>query len=226
MNKRLLAVLAAMSVAFTLSACGQSTDTKASGGKDDCKPCNCEDQQKKEGDEGDKEEEKKPLPPGFIGIEEKPVGDSGEQKAGMLQVNAVFFQAIDLEQGSMAMPPASESDMHFEVDVKTNDEAKKIGYDGDLFMPYLKINAKIINKDTGAVGYEGTLMPMIANDGPHYGNNIKLPDGKYKVELTIPSPANDWMLHTGKDSSAVEGRFWKDPLKVTFDNWEWSHDLV
>lgn len=222
MNKRLLAVLAAMSVAFTLSACGQSADSKAAGAKDDCKPCNCEDQQQKD----DAEEPKEKLPEGWTQIEEHPVGDSGPQDVDMLHVDAVFFQPIDLEQGSVKMPPASESDMHFEVDVHTNAKAKLIGYDKDLYMPYLKIQAKIINKDTGETGYEGTLMPMIASDGPHYGNNIKLADGKYKVELTIPSPADDWMLHTGKDSSAVKGRFWKDPLKVTFDNWDWHHDLV
>lgn len=221
MNKRLLAVLAAMSVAFTLSACGQPAekngDTKAS------EPAASQtDEGKAEEKEGEAEPEK-PLPAGWSQIDEKDIGDSGPQTADMLEVNAVYFQAIDLEQGSMAMPRASESDMHFEIDIKTNEKAKRIGYDADLFMPYLKIEAKVIDKnDPSKIGWEGTLMPMIASDGPHYGNNIKLAPGKYKVELTIPSPANDWMLHTGKDSSAVEGRFWKDPLKVTFDNWDWD----
>ena len=35
----------------------------------------------------------------------------------------------------------------------------------------------------------GMLMPMVANDGPHYGDNVKLQGpGKYKMTLTIAPP--------------------------------------
>ena len=34
----------------------------------------------------------------------------------------------------------------------------------------------------------GDFMPMVANDGPHYGDNIKLAGpGKYKVKYTDPA---------------------------------------
>ncbi|WP_028708892.1 iron transporter [Propionicicella superfundia] len=162
-----------------------------------------------------------------VGIQEKEVGDSGPQEAGdYLIVSAVYFQAVDLEHGSMNMPPASDSDMHFEIDIKTTEKAKDIGYEADQFMPYLKISPKLTEKTTGKVVDLGTLMPMIASDGPHYGNNISLDPGKYTVELTIQSPADDFMLHTGKDTSGVKGRFWTDPLKVTFDNFEWDGQLL
>lgn len=162
-----------------------------------------------------------------VGIQEKEVGDSGPQEAGdYIIVSAVYFQAVDMEHGSMNMPPASESDMHFEIDIKTTAKAKDIGFEADQFMPYLKISPKLTEKSTGKVVDLGTLMPMIASDGPHYGNNIKLDPGKYKVELTIQSPADDFMLHTGKDSSGVKGRFWTEPLKVTFDNFEWDGQLL
>lgn len=162
-----------------------------------------------------------------VGINELDVGDSGPQKAGeYLIVSAVYFQAVDLEHGSMAMPAASESDMHFEIDIKTTEKAKEIGYEADQFLPYLKISPKLTEKTTGKVVDLGTLMPMIASDGPHYGNNISLEPGTYTVELTIQSPADDFMLHTGKDSSGVKGRFWTEPLKVTFDNFEWDGQLL
>ncbi|MGC3955959.1 MAG: iron transporter [Propionicimonas sp.] len=165
--------------------------------------------------------------PNLVGINELPVGDSGPQQAGdYLEVNAVYFQAIDMEQGTMAMPPASESDMHFEIDIKTNEKAKDIGFEAEQFLPYLKITPKLTEKNTGKVVELGTLMPMIASDGPHYGNNIKLEPGLYTVELTIQSPADDFMLHTGKDTSGVKGRFWNEPLKVTFDNFEWDGQLL
>ncbi len=162
-----------------------------------------------------------------VGINELDVGDSGPQKAGeYLIVSAVYFQAVDLEHGSMAMPAASESDMHFEIDIKTTEKAKEIGYEADQFLPYLKISPKLTEKTTGKVVDLGTLMPMIASDGPHYGNNISLEPGTYTVELTIQSPADDFMLHTGKDSSGVKGRFWTEPLKVTFENFEWDGQLL
>ncbi|MDF1487869.1 iron transporter [Tessaracoccus caeni] len=168
-----------------------------------------------------------PADPNLVGINELAVGDSGPQQAGdYLEVNAVYFQAIDMEHGTMAMPPASESDMHFEVDIKTTEKAKEIGFEAEQFMPYLKITPKLTEKTTGEVVELGTLMPMIASDGAHYGNNIKLAPGLYTVELTIQSPADDFMLHTGKDTSGVQGRFWTEPLKVTFDNFEWAGQLL
>ena len=34
------------------------------------------------------------------------------------------------------------------------------------------------------------------------------------------------MLHTGKDSSGVKGRFWQEPLKFEFKNWQWDGQLL
>ncbi|MCW5952145.1 MAG: iron transporter, partial [Propionibacteriaceae bacterium] len=60
------------------------------------------------------ETEEQPSDPNVVGINELEVGDSGPQLAGdYLEVAAVYFQAVDMEHGTMAMPPASESDMHF-----------------------------------------------------------------------------------------------------------------
>lgn len=171
--------------------------------------------------------EEQPSDPNVVGINELEVGDSGPQLAGdYLEVAAVYFQAVDMEHGTMAMPAASDSDMHFEIDIKTTEKAKEIGFAADQFLPYLKITPTLTEKNTGKVVDLGTLMPMIASDGPHYGNNIKLEPGLYTVELSIQSPADDFMLHTGKDTSGVQGRFWTEPLKVTFDNFEWDGQLL
>jgi uncharacterized protein involved in high-affinity Fe2+ transport len=90
--------------------------------------------------------------PDVVGINELEVGDSGPQIAGdYLEVSAVYFQAVDMEHGSMKMPPASESDMHFEIDIKTTEKAKDIGFAADQFMPYLKITPKLTEKNTGKV---------------------------------------------------------------------------
>lgn len=65
----------------------------------------------------------------------------------------------------MKMPPASESDMHFEIDASTNKKAEEFGYPADTFMPYLD-DMKVTVKDqkTGEETDLGTMMPMIASD--------------------------------------------------------------
>lgn len=213
-NKKLLAALAGLTMAFSLSACSSDdatdtgTDTTATTGS-------------AETDAPATNESKD-----TAGINELPVGDSGPQTNGPLTIDLVYFQAVDMEQGSMSMPPASESDMHFEVDVATTADAEDWGYEADVFLPYLTITAVATNTDTGEAIDLGTMMPMIASDGPHYGNNIKLDPGNYDVEITVGSPADDFMLHTGKDSSGVKGRFWSEPLKFEFKNWQWDGQLI
>lgn len=216
MRKYLLALLGAISLALGLVAC--------SGPADESTPAATADQTQSEPDETEAEEDS--FDPDVVGIDERPVGDSGPQTADILEVDAVYFQAIDMEHGSTALPPASQSDMHFEIDIQTNENARDVGFEAEEFMPYLQIDVQMIEKNTGEVVDIGTLMPMIASDGAHYGNNISLEPGLYTVELTIHSPADDFMLHTGKDSSAVKGRFWTEPLQVTFDNFEWDGQLL
>ncbi|MGO1944845.1 MAG: iron transporter [Ancrocorticia sp.] len=212
-NKKFLALLAGTVMAFSLSACS-SDDGDASESTDEATVAASEDDAASEED------------PDTTGINELPVGDSGPQTDGPLTVDLVYFQAIDLEQGSLSMPPASESDMHFEVDVATTEEATEWGYEADEFLPYLNIKAVVTNTDTGEETDLGTMMPMIASDGAHYGNNISLEPGNYNVELTVTSPADDFMLHTGKDSSGVKGRFWSEPLTFEFENWQWDGQLI
>ncbi|MGO1592568.1 iron transporter [Ancrocorticia sp.] len=212
-NKKLLALLAGTAMAFSLSSCS-SDDGDASESTDEATVAASEDDAASEED------------PDTTGINELPVGDSGPQTDGPLTVDLVYFQAIDLEQGSLSMPPASESDMHFEVDVATTEEATEWGYEADEFLPYLNIKAVVTNTDTGEETDLGTMMPMIASDGAHYGNNISLEPGNYNVELTVTSPADDFMLHTGKDSSGVKGRFWSEPLTFEFENWQWDGQLI
>lgn len=204
MKNKLIALLAASAVALTFTACGSkdSTDKGADSNADTSV---------KADDNKD-----------TAGIEEKPAGEPNVLTQGPLKIDVVYFQAIDMEKGTSMMPPAAESDMHFEVDVETTDEAKDFGYKPGDFLPYLNINATMTNTDTGEKIEQGAMMPMIAADGPHYGNNIKLPAGNYDVTLTVASPGDKFMLHTGKDSSAVPGHFWTEPLVFEFHGWQWD----
>ncbi|GAA2181303.1 iron transporter [Brooklawnia cerclae] len=210
MKNKPLALIAALALALSLGACSSDSDSSGDAtGTTDATASSTTEETKD-----------------TAGINELPVGDSGPQTNDALTIDVVYFQAIDLEMGSMAMPPASQSDMHFEVDVATNEKATEWGYEADQFMPYLTVNAVATNTDTGEEVDLGTMMPMIASDGPHYGNNISLDPGNYDVVITVASPADDFMLHTGKDSSGVTGRFWTEPLKFEFDNWQWDGQLI
>ena len=75
-------------------------------------------------------------------------------------------------------------------------------------IPYLDVTYSLRKKgsDWSALGQ---FMPMIASDGPHYGENIKL-DGPGVYELSYhiaPPKANGFMRHIDKETGTEE--WWK-----------------
>ena len=150
---------------------------------------------------------------GFI---EYPLGD--EQTVGPLQVAGVYFQPVDMEPSGIGGLPASQSDMHMEADIKAA-EGNNLGYGAGDFVPYLTVKYRVEKK--GGKTIEGSFMPMSASDGPHYGNNVKLDGpGDYKITFIIENPEKQsYLLHVDKETG-VKGRFWKEPLKVSW-NFKW-----
>ena len=148
------------------------------------------------------------------GFEEFPLGD--EQKAGPLQVAGVYFQPVDMEPAGLGGLPASKADMHLEADISAL-EGNDLGYGVGDFVPYLTVKYRIEKKGSSKV-IEGNFMPMSASDGPHYGNNVKLDGpGDYKITFIIDNPEKQgYLLHVDK-KTGVTGRFWKEPLKVSWD---------
>jgi uncharacterized protein involved in high-affinity Fe2+ transport len=155
-----------------------------------------------------------PAPGGAAaGFEEFPLGD--EQFIGPLKVAGVYFQPVDMEPSGMGGLPASQSDMHLEADISAVED-NKLGYGAGDFVPYLTVKYLIEKK--GGKTIEGSFMPMSASDGPHYGNNIKLDGpGDYKITFIIDNPEKQsYLLHVDK-KTGVDGRFWKEPLKASWD---------
>ena len=147
------------------------------------------------------------------GFEEFPLGD--EQQVGPLNVAGVYFQPVDMEPAGLGGLAASQSDMHLEADISAlpNNE---LGYGAGDFVPYLTVKYKA-QKEGGKL-IEGNFMPMSASDGPHYGNNVKLDGpGRYKITFIIENPEKQsYLLHVDKETG-VTGRFWKQPLEVSWD---------
>ena len=62
-------------------------------------------------------------------------------------------------------------------------------------------------------------MPMVANDGPHYGDNVKLTGpGVYKLVLTIASPGDNEHAHFGRHTDKETGVApWYKPFNAEYE---------
>lgn len=215
-NKKLAALLGLLlagSMTVSMAACGSTnsaSDTKADSSSQSSDSSSSD----SSSDSG-------------AGFEEVPVGPSGtaeeqDQDAGPLTVGAVYFQPIDMEPSSMGLK-AADASFHLEADIHANQKGTELGYGKGDFVPDLTVNYDIIDKTSNESVGSGTFMQMNASDGPHYGANVKLDKaGSYKLVLKIESPEKKgWMLHVDPETG-VKGRFWTEPIEVTFPDWNYT----
>ena len=206
----LLGILLAGSMAFSLSACGNS-DNAASSGKSSASTS-----ETKGADDSSSSDS-------GAGFEEIQVDENhSDQEVGPLTVNAGYFQPIDMEPSGMGLK-AADASFHLEADIHANEKGTELGYGKGDFVPDLTVNYEIINNANNETVGSGTFMQMNASDGPHYGANVKLDEaGSYKLVLKIESPEKKgWMLHVDPETG-VKGRFWTEPLEVTFPEWNYT----
>jgi uncharacterized protein involved in high-affinity Fe2+ transport len=125
---------------------------------------------------------------------EYPVG-AAQEKNGM-EISAVYLQPIEMDPPGV-MRPAAESDVHLESDVKAAKDNKNGFAEGD-WIPYLAVAYELTKLDDKQT-LKGEFMPMVANDGPHYGDNVKMMGpSKYKLTLTIAPPDANEHAHFGR----------------------------
>ncbi|WP_407049779.1 iron transporter [Methyloraptor flagellatus] len=123
---------------------------------------------------------------------EYPIGKPQHQ--GGMEIAAVYLQPIEMEPAGM-MRDAKESDVHLEADIKAGKDNKNGFAQGD-WVPALGV-AYELTKEGDAAPIKGEFMAMVANDGPHYGDNVKLKGpGKYKLKLTISPPGEGAAAHS------------------------------
>lgn len=135
------------------------------------------------------------------GAVEYPIG-SPQQRYGM-EIAAVYLQPVDMEPDGM-MKKAVDSDIHIEADVRAL-AGNPNGFEEGTWIPYLTVRYAI-EKVGSNWKSAGDFMPMVANDGPHYGDNIKLDGpGKYKVRYTILPPSADPHTHFGRHTDRLTG---------------------
>jgi len=106
-----------------------------------------------------------------------------------------------------------DADIHLEVDIHAT-ENNPNGFAGGEWMPYLAIHYTLINLDNKKK-IEGMMMPMVASDGPHYGDNVKMAGvGRYKLVLKIDSPLKQGFgRHTDKETGVGP---WFKPFEVEY----------
>ena len=133
-----------------------------------------------------------------------------------LEVAAVYLQPVTMEPVGM-MRDAKASDIHLEADIKATDKNEN-GFADGTWIPYLAI-AYELTKQGGNERINGTMMPMVASDGPHYGDNVKLAGpGRYKLKLSIAPPGSDPHSHFGRHVDKETGvGAWFKPFTVEYD---------
>lgn len=140
---------------------------------------------------------------------EFPIGQAFERNG--MEIGAVYLQPVVMEPQQAGMD--GPTDVHLEADIHAQkDNANGFG-PGD-WVPYLGITYRLHKVGSDWESF-GTFMPMVANDGPHYGANVKL-DGPGKYRLTyriLPPPYQGFYRHTDKETGVAA---WWAPFEVSW----------
>ncbi len=130
-----------------------------------------------------------------------------------LNVGSVYLQPITMLPTGM-MLPRKQSDIHLELDIHAQQNLKARGFAPGDWLPNVTVSytiQKIGDKSplpcssmSTARKYTCLLMPMVASDGPHYGNNVKLQGpGFYLVTFNATTANSHFGWHTDTDSKVL-----------------------
>ena len=153
------------------------------------------------------------LAAGSLHAKEYPIGEP--QQCGGLEIGAVYLQPIEMDPPGV-MRAAAESDVHMEADISALENNPQ-GFQEGSFVPYL--NVSYILSKVGGQTQQGDFHAMVANDGPHYGDNIKLQGpGKYQLKLTVLPPSQNPHGHFGRHVDKETGVGpWFKPFELSYE---------
>jgi uncharacterized protein involved in high-affinity Fe2+ transport len=140
---------------------------------------------------------------------EHPIGD--EVVKNHIQVAAVWLNSV----GMAGMPEPSNDVIHVEADIRATADNPN-GFAKDEFVPYLKVKYNLVDVKSGKSLQSGEFVPMVANDGLHYGANIIKPaPGTYRLDYMIDPPSAGGL---GRHSDPATGVApWWEPFTASFD---------
>jgi uncharacterized protein involved in high-affinity Fe2+ transport len=118
-----------------------------------------------------------PARPKPLDFREYPIGEEVVRDRDGLRVAAVWLPPVQMDGQA-----GGASDLiHLEADVKAT-ENNPNGFAFGEFVPYLEITYTIAPAGGGPAVQSGTLKPMIATDGLHYGASVAMPRaGPYRL---------------------------------------------
>ncbi|HEX7682489.1 MAG TPA: iron transporter [Trinickia sp.] len=145
---------------------------------------------------------------------EYPIGKPHVQ--GGMEIGAVYLQPITMEPEGM-MRKAADSDIHLEADIHAVKKNPTGFAEGD-WMPYLQVRYEL-TKAGSSETQKGDMMAMVADDGPHYGDNVKLSGpGKYRLKLFIAPPMQTGHMAFGRHVDKETGVGpWFKPFELDYD---------
>ena len=131
---------------------------------------------------------------------------------GMI-MRPVYLQPVHM---APSMPGLDQGnfDAHLELDIHA-DKNNPQGFDPGAWIPYLTVSYQLQKLGSDWSSF-GTMMAMTANDGPHYGANVKFDGpGKYRLQLRIlPPPYEGFLRHTDKETGV---KAWWTPIEKSWD---------
>lgn len=130
-----------------------------------------------------------------------------------LILHPVYLQPVHM---APALPGMNQGafDAHLEIDIHA-DKNNPQGFAPGAWVPYLTVSYQI-EKIGSHWSTFGTLMAMTANDGPHYGANVRFDGpGKYRIRFRIlPPPYDAFFRHTDKETGVAS---WWKPIEESWN---------
>lgn len=136
----------------------------------------------------------------------------GPVKKNDMEIVANYL--VGIEMAPMTRDMAHGADViHLEADVHAT-AGNKNGYPDGAWIGYLTIRYTLAKQGSNWKK-TGTLKPMIAKDGPHYADNVKMDGpGTYQVTYAFTPPeANGFFRHTDQETGVPA---WWQPFSETF----------
>jgi periplasmic iron binding protein len=131
-----------------------------------------------------------------------------------LEIAANYLLGIQLDLDSlMPMAMGSPDAIHLEADIHAA-PGNQHGFQAGGWVPYLGVSYHVakLGSDWATTG---TLLPMVAKDGPHYAANTALNGpGQYHVTYHLAPPITEgFFRHTDADTGVAA---WWEPFDVTW----------
>lgn len=132
-----------------------------------------------------------------------------------MEVGAVYLQAVRMKHGDHeSQDMKNMPEIHLEADIHALADNPH-GFEEGAWVPYLSINYQL-EKLGSDWTQKGTFIPMVANDGPHYGENIPMQGaGKYRVSYHIEPPSTNGLHHHYDKETGVAD--WWQPFNVSWE---------